>query len=114
LKLFQKYTSLISTGVALLLVAMLLLPLGLKLEHTLSFHNESNECTQSKTHIHSEGSHDDLLDGFFQPLIYTSFHSVADSSSKIELKISQYYQYLFHSKLYKGVGLRAPPVFIFT
>ena len=94
MKLFQKYTSLISTGVALLLVAMLLLPLGLKLEHTLSFHNESNECTQSKTHIHSEGSHDDLLDGFFQPLIYTSFHSVADSSSKIELKITQYYQYL--------------------
>ena len=102
----------ISTGVALLLVAMLLIPMGLKLEHTLSFHSKVDECTHSKTHIHAESSHDDLLDGFFQPLVHTSFESFTLKKPILEQEIFKVYQSAFYLKHYKGLGLRAPPAVV--
>ena len=105
----RKNPSRISTGVALLLVAMLLVPMGLKLEHTLSFHSKVDECTHSKTHIHAESSHDDLLDGFFQPLVHTSFESFTLKKPILDQEIFKVYQSAFYLKHYKGLGLRAPP-----
>ena len=54
---------------------MFLAPMGLKLNHSLVFHSETTSCEQTMTHIHSENSHNDFLDIFFQPVFEFDFNS---------------------------------------
>lgn len=114
MKQYKRYHPLLSTGISFFLVATLLVPIGLKLEHAFDYHSQSIECALTKTHIHSSSSHNDLLDYFSQPLVYDLNEFFVINNLKIEQKVLKYYSYLFYSKTYKGIGLRAPPLFIYT
>ncbi len=88
--------------------------MGLKLEHAYTFHSQAKECKHSKTHFHAENSHDDLLDSFFQPLAQQAYFFVEFQACEFEQKVEKKYTYLFYSKIPRGIGLRAPPKFMFT
>lgn len=88
--------------------------MGLKLGHSFSFHANAKECKHSKTHIHAENSHDDFLDFYFQPFVYESPVVFDLKTFEIKTLSVNFYQNVFYSKSYKGLGLRAPPVFMFS
>ncbi len=110
----ERYKGVILSGVSGLLIAMLLIPMGLKLEHAYSFHAKTKECKHSKTHIHAENSHDDFLDYYFQPLVDESSPVFNFKTFEIKNIKVNFYQHVFYSKPYKGLGLRAPPVLLFS
>ena len=44
---------------------MFLTPMGLKLEHTFSYHSDNIECSHEQTHIHNYNKHNDFLDVYY-------------------------------------------------
>lgn len=114
MKQSKNYKTFFSASISLLLAFMLLAPMGLKLEHGFAFHSKTKECTNNKIHFHSASSHDDLLDYFFQPIVHSLNGSFTINIIVSNQKVEKYYSYLFYSKPHKGIGLRAPPVFMFT
>ena len=53
---------------------MFLIPMGLKLEHTFSYHSDNIECSHDQTHIHNYNKHNDFLDVYYQPLVEYHFN----------------------------------------
>ena len=63
----KKYKTHFNILLSTLLIFMFLAPMALKLDHSLTFHSEAIACEHTTTHIHTENSHNDFLDIFFQP-----------------------------------------------
>ena len=68
-----KLKSLILNIVSIATIAMLLLPLGLKLDHVIQHHKIKKECLISNKHYHSPDKHDNFIDVYFLPLVISSF-----------------------------------------
>ncbi len=96
------------------LVMIFLIPIGLKLIHSIEYHSNQNLCKNNKTHIHESNSHNDVLDYFFQPLVHSSIESFKIKIISIDKKIENYYSYLFYSKPFTGTELRGPPFILFA
>lgn len=73
LKVKAKLKSLILNIVSIATIAMLLLPLGLKLDHVIQHHKIKKECLISNKHYHSPDKHDNFIDVYFLPLVISSF-----------------------------------------
>jgi len=89
---------------------MLLVPMGLKLEHSFSFHSKVKECKHSKTHLHETTLHNDVLDYFFQPL--AEYHQTSTLTPIIIIHknvFENYYFSLNKQRLFK-LRLRGPPI----
>ncbi len=109
---FTKYRSFLSVGVALLLSFVFLLPIGLKLKHSIDFHSETTACNYSKTHLHAASSHNDLLDYYFQSLVNTVPNFTEITPVNITPQKFNEYSFLFILKTNTVHGLRAPPFVI--
>ena len=91
-----------------------LAPIGLKLEHALIFHSEIEECTNTETHFHTSSNHNDFLDYFFQPIVKSFFKSLKLYKTAIIDKVFDNNYLIFYSKPLKFVGLRGPPLLMYT
>ena len=93
---------------------MFLTPMGLKLEHTFSYHSDNIECSHDQTHIHNYNKHNDFLDVYYQPLVEYHFNS------EIILNNAQtLFKYIFNNtSIYNRLSFnnlkdRGPPNFFF-
>ena len=91
-----------------------LTPSGLKLEHALIFHSEIEECSHAETHFHASSNHNDFLDCFFQPLLKSFFKSFKLYKIPIIDRVFDNNNLNFYSKPLKYVGLRGPPLLMYT
>ena len=91
-----------------------LAPNGLKLEHALIFHSEIEECTNTEIHFHTSSNHNDFLDYFFQPIVKSFFKSLKLYKIAIIDKVFDNNYLIFYSKPLKFVGLRGPPLLMYT
>ncbi len=91
-----------------------LAPSGLKLEHALIFHSEIEECKHAETHFHTSSNHNDFLDYFFQPVVKSFFKSLKLYKTAIIDKVFDNNYLIFYSKPLKFVGLRGPPLLMYT
>ncbi len=106
----KKNTSFLTTGVIILLVGFLLFPIGLKLEHSFSFHSQKKECKHSKTHFHSSDFHDHLIDMFFQTIVNYDFgYKNLLNQINISKKEVFIYEYLDNVFFLNKLKARGPP-----
>ena len=110
----KKYISLFTSLFSLILVIIFLAPSGLKLEHALIFHSEIEECKHAETHFHTSSNHNDFLDYFFQPVVKSFFKSLKLYKTAIIDKVFDNNYLIFYSKPLKFVGLRGPPLLMYT
>ena len=110
----KKYRSLFTSLFSLILVIIFLAPSGLKLEHALIFHSEIEECKHAETHFHTSSNHNDFLDYFFQPVVKSFFKSLKLYKTAIIDKVFDNNYLIFYSKPLKFVGLRGPPLLMYT
>ena len=110
----KKYRSLFTSLFSLILVIIFLAPSGLKLEHALIFHSEIEECKHAETHFHTSSNHNDFLDYFFQPIVKSFFKSLKLYKTAIIDKVFDNNYLIFYSKPLKFVGLRGPPLLMYT
>lgn len=96
--------------VSLTLVGMFLLPMGLKLEHTLTLHSQSTNCKETKVHFHQKDDHNDFLDVFFQSLGDYSLTTILFSEkNNIGASPTKYLLNFYHSS-FKSFRVRGPPL----
>jgi len=105
----KRYKDVILSVVSGLLVTMLLVPMGLKLEHSFSFHSKTKECKHSKTHIHETALHNDVLDYFFQPLAQYHQTYTLTPIKIIRNNLFENYQISLNKKRLFKLRLRGPP-----
>lgn len=109
MKLKASYKSFFLTTLSVLTAVMLLLPLGLKLEHAFVHHKEVKECTKSTKHFHSSVDHCDFIDTYFLPLVNFSF-SDFNFSENIEILAPNFsFSVEFFQSFLNKLGVRGPP-----
>ena len=98
--------------ISIFLIVMFLTPMGLKLEHTFSYHSDNIECSHEQTHIHNYNKHNDFLDVYYQPLVEYHFNS------EIILNNAQtLFRYIFNNTsiynrlIFNNLKDRGPPNF---
>lgn len=92
-----------------ILIFMFLAPMGLKLNHSLVFHSETTSCEHTMTHIHSENTHNDFLDIFFQPVFEFDLNSNLSLLKKHNLNFEIFNDYFVKKAIHKNLKVRGPP-----
>lgn len=106
----KKNTSFFINGLIILLIGFLLFPIGLKLEHSFSFHSQKKECKHSKTHFHSSDFHNHLIDMFFQTLVKYDFgYKNLLNQINVSKKDVFIYEYLNNEFSLNKLRVRGPP-----
>ena len=88
---------------------MFLAPMALKLDHSLTFHSEATTCEHTTTHIHTENSHNDFLDIFFQPVFEFDHTSNLSLLKKYNLNFEIFNDYFVKKAIHKNLKVRGPP-----
>ena len=88
---------------------MFLAPMALKLDHSLTFHSEAIACEHTTTHIHTENSHNDFLDIFFQPVFEFDLNSNLSLLKKHNLNFEIFNDYFVKKAIHKNLKVRGPP-----
>lgn len=105
----KKHNTYLNIVLSTILIFMFLAPMGLKLNHSLVFHSETTSCEQTMTHIHSENSHNDFLDIFFQPVFEFDFNSNLSLLKKYTSNFEIFNDYFVKKVIYKNLNVRGPP-----
>ena len=92
-----------------LLIFMFLAPMALKLEHSFTFHSEFTKCEHTKTHIHSENSHNDFLDIFFQQVFELDLNFNLSLLKKHTSNFEIFNDYFVKKAIHKNLKVRGPP-----
>lgn len=92
-----------------ILIFMFLAPMGLKLNHYLASHTEVIKCEHTKTHIHSENSHNDFLDIFFQPVLEFDLNFNYFLLKKYTSNFEIFNDYFVKKTNQKTLNVRGPP-----
>ena len=105
----KKHNTYFNIVFSAILIFMFLAPMGLKLDHSLAFHSEATSCEHATTHIHTENSHNDFLDIFFQPVfefdLNFNFFLLKKYTSNFEI----FNDYFIKKAIHKTLNVRGPP-----
>ncbi len=88
---------------------MFLAPIGLKLDHSLVFHFETTSCEHTTAHIHTENSHNDFLDIFFQPVFEFDLNFNFSLQKKYTSNFEIFNDYFVKKIIHKNLNVRGPP-----
>ena len=105
----KKHNTYFNIVLSTILIFMFLAPMGLKLNHSLVFHSETTSCEHTMTHIHSENSHDDFLDIFFQPVFEFDLNSNLTLLKKYTSNFEIFSDYFVENSIHKTLKVRGPP-----
>ena len=105
----KRYRSAIFALVSVALVLILLLPMGLKLEHTFIYHSQSSKCKENIIHFHAENTHNDFLDVYFQTVVDYSLSGVYIFKKNILVENSSTYLLNLYQSSFKSYRVRGPP-----
>ena len=105
----KKHNTYFNIVLSTILIFMFLAPMALKLDHSLAFHSEVTVCEQTTTHIHSENSHNDFLDIFFQPVFEFDLNSNLSLLKKYTSNFEIFNDYFVKKVIHKNLNVRGPP-----
>ena len=105
----KKHKTYFNIVLSTILIFMFLAPMALKLDHSLTFHAEVTVCEQTTTHIHSENSHNDFLDIFFQPVFEFDLNSNLSLLKKYTSNFEIFNDYFVKKVIHKNLNVRGPP-----
>lgn len=91
------------------IVMMLIAPMGLKFEHALSKHSQTSDCKYNKSHYHTDNSHSDFLDHFFQPLFEWVVKDHPSSKNHRPIRLIFSYHKNFVQSNFNHFSVRGPP-----
>lgn len=109
----NKIYSLKAKLVSIALVLAIIVPLGIKLDHSFQYHTSEDTCKHAKVHFHESSSHNDTLDLFFQPIANHFVDLISNEFNKIVSLNEVTYIVSFFSKTIFYISSRGPPKFIF-
>ena len=105
----KKHNTYFNIVLSTILIFMFLAPMALKLDHSLVFHSETTSCEHTMTHIHSENSHNDFLDIFFQPVFEFDLNSNLSILKKYTSSFEIFNDYFVKKIVHKNLNVRGPP-----
>ena len=105
----KKHNTYFNIILSTILISMFLAPMGLKLNHSLVFHSEATSCEHTTTHIHTENSHNDFLDIFFQPVFEFDLNSNLSLLKKYTSNFEIFNDYFVKKVIHKNLNVRGPP-----